>query len=123
VKTVGEIMTTDLITVEQTTTVAEAATLMGARHVGSALVMEGDKLIGIFTERDIVRALAAHFDAARHPVSQWMTENPKTVTMAATENEGLDIMLAGGFRHLPVVEGAEVVGIISMRDVSHHAEE
>ncbi|MEX1046575.1 MAG: CBS domain-containing protein [Actinomycetota bacterium] len=122
-KTVGEIMSTDLITVEPSTTVAEAATLMGARHVGSALVMEGDNLSGIFTERDIVRALAAHFDAARHPVSQWMTTEPKTVGLSASENEALDIMLAGGFRHLPVMQGDTVAGIISMRDVSHHAEE
>ena len=122
-KTAGEIMSTDLVAIDPATTVAEAATLMGARHVGSALVLENDKLAGIFTERDIVRALASHFDAAGHPVEQWMTEDAKTIGKGATENEALDIMLAGGFRHLPVMEDGKILGVISMRDVSHHAEE
>lgn len=122
-KTAGEIMSTDLVTIEPTTTVAEAATLMGARHVGSSLVISGGKLAGIFTERDIVRALASHFDAAGHPVEQWMTADAKTITREVTENDALDIMLAGGFRHLPIVEGDEIFGVISLRDLSHHAEE
>ena len=122
-KTAGEIMSTELLTVEPDTSVAEAATLMGSRQVGSALVMKEGKLAGIFTERDIVKALAAHFDAAGHPVEQWMTTSPKTIGTDATENEALDIMLAGGFRHLPVVEGEKVIGILSMRDVSHGAGE
>lgn len=122
-KTVGEVMTTDLLTIEPGTTVAEAATMMGARKVGAALVTSEGKLAGIFTERDIVKALAAHFDAAGHPVEQWMTSTPQTVTPSQTENDALDTMLASGFRHLPVVDGDELKGIISIRDVSHHAED
>ncbi len=122
-KTVGEVMTTDLLTIEPGTTVAEAATMMGARKVGAALVTSEGKLAGIFTERDIVKALAAHFDAAGHPVEQWMTSKPQTVTTAQTENDALDMMLASGFRHLPVVDDGDLKGIISIRDVSHHAED
>jgi CBS domain-containing protein len=115
---VGDVMNRDLITVDPTTTVAEAATVMGGKHVGSALVMEGGKLSGIFTERDIVRALGEHFDAAGHPVSHWMTANPKTIGPDAPSEQALDMMLQGGFRHLPVMEGDAVVGMLSLRDVA-----
>jgi CBS domain-containing protein len=116
--TVGEVMNRDLITVDPSTTVAEAATVMGGKHVGSALVMEGDRLTGIFTERDIVRALGEHFDAAGHPVSHWMTQNPTTIGPDAATEHALDTMLRGGFRHLPVIEGDRVVGMLSLRDVA-----
>src|SRR5262245_51174172 len=64
-----DIMSKDLVAVEPSSTVAEAATLMGERHVGSALVLEGGRAAGIFTERDVLRALASDFDAAHHPVA------------------------------------------------------
>jgi CBS domain-containing protein len=116
--TVGEVMNRDLITVYPSTTVAEAATVMGGKHVGSALVMDGDHLAGIFTERDIVRALGEHFDAAGHPVSHWMTPGPRTIGPDAPTEQALDTMLRGGFRHLPVVDGDRVVGMLSLRDVA-----
>jgi CBS domain-containing protein len=115
---VGEIMSEALFAIEPTTTVAEAATVMGERRIGSALVMEGERLLGIFTERDIVRALGQHFDAAGHPVSEWMTPDPMTVPPATTAEEALRTMLDRGFRHLPVAEGDRVIGIVSMRDLS-----
>jgi len=116
--TVGEIMSKELITVDPLATVAEAATVMGEHHAGSALVMDGDTLHGIFTERDIVRALGEHFDAAGHPVSNWMTRDPVTITAEADVHDALDRMLTGGFRHLPVLDGDRVVGLVSMRDLS-----
>jgi CBS domain-containing protein len=115
---VGEVMSTDLIIVAPTATVAEAATVMGERHVGSTLVLEGERLVGIFTERDIVRALSQDFDAPSHPLSHWMTRDPQTITPDVTLEEALDIMLKGGFRHLPVMEGDRPLGVISMRDIS-----
>jgi CBS domain-containing protein len=116
--TVREVMTTGLITVEPSATVAETATVMGEHHVGSALVLEGGALIGIFTERDIVRALSQDFDAARHSIEHYMTRNPKTIRPDATIQEALNIMLTGGFRHLPVVDGDSPLGMLSMRDIS-----
>ncbi len=115
---VREIMSTKLVSVEPSATVAEAATVMGERHVGSALVMEGGALVGIFTERDIVRALSQDFDAPGHPISQWMTKQPRTIAADASVDEALETMLSGGFRHIPVVEDQGVVGVLSMRDVS-----
>jgi CBS domain-containing protein len=116
--TVGDVMQTSLVTAEPRSTVAEAATIMGERHVGSTLVMEDGKLVGIFTERDIVRALSQDFDAPGHPISHWMTKNPRTVPTDSTVEEALEIMFAGGFRHLPVAQGDQVLGMVSMRDLS-----
>jgi CBS domain-containing protein len=116
--TVGEIMATALFSIDPTTTVAEAATVMGERRIGSALVMDGDRLLGIFTERDIVRALGQHFDAAGHEVSEWMTPDPVSVAPGTQVEDALKLMLDRGFRHLPVSEGDRVLGVVSMRDLS-----
>jgi CBS domain-containing protein len=116
--TVRDIMSRDLVTVEPSATVAEAATLMGERSVGSALVLEGGEPAGIFTERDILRALASDFDAAHHPVGDWMTHDPVTVDASVDVAEARDLMLRRGFRHLPVLEGGVLVGIVSLRDLS-----
>lgn len=116
--TIRDVMTSELVTVEPGTTVAEAATIMGAHHVGSALVFGDGGMAGIFTERDILRALASDFDAARHAVEQWMTPHPTTIAADAGLREARDMMLERGFRHLPVLDGDDVVGIVSLRDLS-----
>lgn len=121
--TIRDVMSKDIITVEPTATVAEAATVMGERRVGSVLVLERGTLAGIFTERDIVKALANHFDAAGHPVGQWMTRDPVTIGPDAPIEHALDRMLSGNFRHLPVVEGDSLLGVVSIRDLSQAAAE
>lgn len=115
---VGEIMTKELVTVGSGATVAEAATVMGERKVGSALVIDEGQLVGIFTERDIVRALSQDFDAPGHPITHWMTRDPATISPETTIQEALDMMLMRGFRHLPVLDGTTPVGMVSMRDLS-----
>jgi len=116
--TVKDVMTSEPLAVSPATTVAEAATIMGERRIGSALVMNDDNLLGIFTERDIVRALAQDFGAAERPVSEWMTEDPVTVPPETEATDALRTMLDGGFRHLPVTEGDRVLGVVSIRDLS-----
>jgi len=116
--TVAELMNEGLLSLGPSITVAEAATMMGERRVGSALVMDGDTLLGIFTERDIMRALGEHFDAAKHQVSEWMTRNPTTVPPDTAARDALKTMLDGGFRHLPVMDGERIIGVVSMRDLS-----
>jgi CBS domain-containing protein len=123
VAAIRDIMSTDLVSVVPTSTVAEAATVMGGHHVGSALVMEGEALVGIFTERDILRALSQDFDAPTHQVAHWMTRDPRTVAPDTAVDEALALMLSAGFRHLPVCEGSRPVGIVSLRDVSRAATE
>jgi CBS domain-containing protein len=116
--TVRDVMSTDLTIVRPDASVAEAAQLMSVRHVGSALVMEGDTLVGIFTERDIVRALASDFDAAGHTVGASMSREPRTVDAGTTVGQALDLMLEVGFRHLPITEAGAVVGVVSLRDLA-----
>ena len=109
----------ELLTVEPTTTVIDAARKMFARQVGSAVVVRAGTLAGIFTERDIMRSLAGVADSGRGShVDKWMTPNPVTITPAATVGQALDLMLGGGFRHLPVMEDEQLVGIVSMRDLA-----
>jgi CBS domain-containing protein len=116
--TVKGIMSTEILAVAPDSTIAETATVMGTRGVGSALVMEGDELVGIFTERDALRAVASDFGAAQHPVTQFMTRGPTTTSPDTTTREALDIMLKQGFRHLPVLEGERVIGMVSLRDLT-----
>ena len=115
---VREIMTSVVLTAAAGTTIAEAASLMAQRRVGSAMVMEGERLLGIFTERDIVKALSQDGSATHQSIGHWMTRAPQTVSPDATVEEALRRMVDGGFRHLPVVEDGRVIGMLSMRDVS-----
>jgi len=111
-------MSTRLHTVEPADTVGEAVGVMAQNRVGSVLIMEGDRLLGIFTERDTVRALSQAHDAARHEIVSWMTHDPRTVGPDEDSDIALRTMLDNGFRHLPVVEGGKLVGIVSMRDLA-----
>jgi len=116
--TVREVMSTGLHYVSPSTTVGEAVALMAQHRIGSTLVMEGPRLVGIFTERDTVRALSQSHDAPSHEVSSWMTAEPMTVTPDEPIEQALKTMLANNFRHLPVIEGDDVVGIVSIRDLA-----
>ena len=91
--------------------------MMVEARVGSAVVMEGSWLAGILTERDVLRAAASGSDLSKSPVSEWMTRNPRTATSEMTVGEAADVMLTNGFRHLPVVEGRDLKGVVSIRDV------
>lgn len=115
---VREVMTQVVLTSEVGTTIAEAASLMAQRRVGSALVVEGQRLLGIFTERDIVKALSQDASATHQAIGHWMTRNPQTISSEATIEEALQRMVEGGFRHLPVVDDDRMVGMLSMRDIS-----
>jgi CBS domain-containing protein len=99
--------------------VATAAAVMEAARVGSALVMDHDTLVGIFTERDILHALKRNPAAAlESAVSRWMTKDPMTIGPDVTVRQALAKMMRGGFRHLPIVEHKHVIGIVSLRDLA-----
>lgn len=119
--TIREVMRTELVTVGPSASVTEAAHAMSVGRAGSVLIVEGSELLGIFTERDIMGALTRSPDADVGRVSlvaRWMTETPVTIGPDATVGEALDVMLSGGFRHLPVVDGGSLVGMVSMRDLA-----
>jgi CBS domain-containing protein len=117
VPTLKEIMTSDVFTIEREATVADVAGIMLKRRLGSAVVMDGSWVSGIFTERDVVRAAASGKDLTSSRVSDWMTSDPVTVEGGLEAEEAAELMMSSGFRHLPVVEGQTLVGIVSLRDV------
>jgi CBS domain-containing protein len=115
--TLNDIMTREVFTTARETPVAEVATSMLRGRVGSALVTQGPMLLGIFTERDVLRAAASGADLTSSPVSEWMTPDPVTVDPATDADDAAEMMLSHGFRHLPVIEGSTIAGIVSLRDI------
>jgi CBS domain-containing protein len=115
--TLGEIVTPDFITVAPEDTLGEVAERMSAKNVGAVVVKDFGRLIGVLTERDMLRAMAARVHTSDARVRQWMTENPITAAPDTTFEEAQAVMLEKGFRHLPVVEGDTILGIVSLRRV------
>ena len=112
-----DIMTNEVFTTTSDTSVVDAARGMARGRFGSALVMNGSWLAGIITERDVLRAAASGNDLNNTPVRDWMTADPVTSSPETDSEEAAGVMLANGFRHLPVTQGASVLGIVSLRDV------
>ncbi len=112
-----DLMHTSVVTATPDTTVAAAAASMISAKVGSAVVMQGSFLAGILTERDVLRAASSGRDLSRSMISEWMTPDPQSLEPGASVEEAAQIMLLNGFRHLPVVEGREVLGVVSLRDL------
>ena len=115
---VRDAMTRELVTMDASCSVGEAATMMARRRVGSVLVLEDGALAGIFTERDIVRALSQDTGAPAESLADWMTRDPVTISPDADLEEARRRMLEGHFRHLPVEEEGRPVGMLSMRDLA-----
>jgi CBS domain-containing protein len=118
VSAVGDMMARDVLSVAPEDTIGEAAQKMVERGVGSAVVLDFGRLIGIFTERDLLRAVADRVHSSEARVREWMTGDPITITPDTSAEEAAQTMLENGFRHLPVVEGERAVGIVSIRDVA-----
>jgi CBS domain-containing protein len=98
------------------TTLGDAAEVLISRSVGALAVVDGRRLAGIVTDRDLVRALAEGADI-EEPVSEWMTDGPDTVSPDVSVSEAADWLLETGYRHLPVALGDELLGIVDIRDV------
>jgi len=119
---VGDIMQTELVTCGPDATVLESARLMRERGVGACLVMDGHRLAGIFTERDLLHLFADGVDARESPLASVMT---REVTVAPPDADVIwaaDTMKRIRARHLPVGEGEQIVGIVSLRDLFAAAE-
>ena len=102
-----------------TATIAEVAEQLAARRIGAVLVMDSaGQVMGIVSERDIVRTLAEHgARTLEMTAAQLMTADLQTATPATTVCEAKELMTNGRFRHLPVMEGGRLLGIISIGDV------
>ena len=109
-------MSRDLLTVERGETITQVAQRMVERNLGAVVVLDGDRLVGIMTERDLMRAVARglHADAL---VAEYMSPDPETIEPDDSTQHAAVLMIHGGFRHLPVVEQDAVVGILSIRDL------
>ena len=114
---IGELMTRDVLAVAPEDTLGEAAERMVERGVGSVVVSDFGRLIGILTERDLLRAVADRIHSSEARVREWMTPKPITATPETTAREAARTMLDHGFRHLPVLDGDTILGIVSLRDV------
>ena len=102
-----------------TVTVIEAVQKMNQHKVGAVLVMNGDKLAGIFTERDVLtRVITSNLDPRLTPITQAMSANVLTVPPETTVQQVMDIFAEKRCRHLPVIENGKLVGLISIGDVS-----
>ena len=115
--TLGELMTREVLSVAPEDTLGQAAEAMVERGVGSAVVSDYGRLIGILTERDLLRAVAGRVHSSEARVREWMTVDPVTASVSTGLEEAARTMLEQGFRHLPVVEDDRPVGIVSIRDV------
>lgn len=105
--------------VSMTVSVAEAVKEMNRHKIGSVLVLDGPRLAGIFTERDVLtRVIAADLDPKATPISRVMTANVITVAPETTVQQMMDIFTEKRCRHMPVVKEGKILGLISIGDVS-----
>jgi len=116
--TLRDVMTSDVLTVDPSDTIGEAAQKMTERGVGAVVVSDFGRMIGIFTERDVMRAVAGRVHSSEARVREWMTPDPVTLGEDASVEEAGNTMIERGFRHIPVVADDRAVGIVSIRDVA-----
>jgi CBS domain-containing protein len=116
--TLADIMRPELLEAAPEDTLGEVAERMTAVNVGAVVVKDFGRLIGILTERDMLKAMAARVHTSEARVRQWMTEDPITASSDMECEEASRIMLENGFRHLPVIDdNGAVVGVVSLRRV------
>jgi CBS domain-containing protein len=115
---VSEIMTKAAVTDGADDTLAEAAARMWSAQTGSLLVMEGDHMLGIVTERDLLRSVANGLNPTEVPLKDVMRTEVITCGPQTSLKEAARVMATKWIRHLPVVEGGRVVGILSQRDLT-----
>lgn len=113
--TLGDVMEREFVSLAPEDTLGEAAEKMAGQGVGSAVVLDHGRLIGILTERDLLRAVAGRVHTSEARAREWMTAEPITATEATRASEAIQTMLAQGFRHLPVVTDDHVAGVVSLR--------
>ncbi len=114
---VSEIMTKEVVTVGPEYNVADVASMMHARGIGSVIVLEDDRVLGILTERDILRVVGSGEDPKTVAAHEALTDDLITVSPSAAVEEAAREMVRAGVRHLPVVADEGLIGIVSIRDL------
>ncbi len=115
---VRDLMTSPAVTCTSTDTLAAAAQKMRAADTGSVIVTERDKVVGILTERDLLRAAASDTRPDHEPVGLWMTPQPDVLRPDEKVDAAWASLTAHHYRHLPVVDGDDLVGVVSLRDLT-----
>lgn len=115
--TVRELVGGEVVHVGLKDTIAQAAKEMAANGVGALAVVENGRLRGIITERDVVKACAEGADLELAAVSEWMTADPDSLDPDMSVEDAADWILAAGYRHLPVLAGDRLIGVVSIKDV------
>ncbi|HEY9505250.1 MAG TPA: CBS domain-containing protein [Gemmatimonadales bacterium] len=122
--TLGDLLATkghEVLAVQPSDTVLQAANLMNERNIGGVVVLEGDRLAGIFTERDVLRrVVAVGLDPARTTVSQVMTTPVITCRPELSLEDCATLMTTRRVRHLPVQQGSELTGLVTIGDLLAH---
>lgn len=126
---VSSFMQTPVYDIRPNSTLRAAAKILRDQDVGALAVMRGASIVGLLSERDVVRALANGADPDEVWVGDVMSDLPRYLVPEENSRTAAQVMLAAGIRHLPVVEDGALVGIVSIRDLlghlderSHHAE-
>ena len=114
---VGVLMKTDFVSVEPWDTLGETAEKMAQLDVGSALVVDSGRLVGILTCRDLMRAIAGRTHSSEARVCEWMTADPRVARPTTAAEEAALMMVEQGCHHLPVVDEGRPVGMVGMRSV------
>ncbi len=115
---IGSVMRTSVASIQPEVTLRRAAAELARAEVGTLAIMDGDAVVGMVSERDIVRALATGADPDEALVASVMSRQPRYLTLGDDVASAVDIMAAAGIRHLPVVDDGELVGIVSIRDLA-----
>ena len=116
--TISDAMRSDFVAVAPEDTLGEVAQKMVEAKTGAVAVLDYGRLVGILTERDMLKAMAGRVLTSDARAREWMTGDPITAEPDLELEKAQEIMLSNGFRHLPVVEGGRVVGIVSLRRVA-----
>jgi CBS domain-containing protein len=119
--TVAEVMSTDPLVVAPEDTLGEVAEKMRAGDLGSALVSDYGRLIGILTSRDLLRAFAGRVHPSEARVREWMTAEPVTVSAATPIEAAVTLMTEYGFHHLPVIDDERPIGMLGLRQAARQA--
>jgi len=108
----------ELATASGTMTVRDACVAMAKRRIGAVMVVEAGRLAGIFTERDVMtKIVGQNRDPDKVTLAETMTRNPDTIGPDQPPREALEMMRRHGYRHLPVIDGDQLVGMVSVRDL------
>lgn len=113
--TIANAMRSDFVSAAPEDTLGETAQKMVEAKTGAVAVLDYGRLVGVLTERDMLKAMAGRVHTSDARAREWMTPDPITAPPDMPLEEAQEIMLANGFRHLPVIQGERVVGIVSLR--------